>query len=138
MMLSSHSRSLRRANQGFTLIEMMVTVVILGILVSIAYPSYQSYLKRGRRSTAQAFLMDVAQRQQEYLLDNRSYAPDLTTLNISTPTNVSSYYQITPTVSNTAPLSFTLTATPKTGSAQAGDVTLAIDNAGNRTPASAW
>lgn len=141
MMSNAQTRRLRlrhRAARGFTLIELLVTIVIVGILASVAYPSYQNYMKRGRRATAQAFLMDVAQKEQEYLLDNRSYAPDLATLNISTPSNVSTYYTITPTVSNTVPMSFTISAAPVTGSAQAGDVTLSIDNTGGKLPTSAW
>jgi type IV pilus assembly protein PilE len=138
MMSNAQTRSRRRAARGFTLIELLVTLVIIGILASIAYPSYQNYMKRSRRATAQAFLMDVAQKEQEYLLDNRSYAPDLATLNMSTPSSVSTYYTITPTTSNTAPMSFTITATPIIGGAQAGDLTLSINNTGNKLPANAW
>jgi type IV pilus assembly protein PilE len=138
MLLHSTPRLPGRKTQGFTLIELLVAIVIVGILASIAYPSYQNYMKRSRRATAQAFLMDVAQKEQEYLLDNRSYAPDLATLNVSTPSSVSSYYTITPTVSNTAPMSFSFSAAPITTGAQAGDVTLSIDNTGAKLPAGAW
>jgi type IV pilus assembly protein PilE len=63
-----------RKARGFTLIELMVTVAIVAILAAVAYPSYQNQVKRGRRAAAQAHLMDIAQRQQEYLLDGRGAA----------------------------------------------------------------
>lgn len=90
-------------NKGFTLVELMVAVAILGILASIVLPSYQDYLRKGRRSAAQSVLMDVAQKQQQYLLDSRSYASDLSTLNITVPSDVSKYYAITLTAADGLP-----------------------------------
>src|ERR1700693_1957133 len=75
--------------RGFTLIELMIVVVIIAILAAIAYPSYTRYLVQGRRSSAEAHLMDIAQSQQRYLLDARSYAADVVTLNVPTPSSVS-------------------------------------------------
>jgi type IV pilus assembly protein PilE len=123
-------------HSGFTLIELMVAVAIIGILASIALPNYLEYTKKGRRAAAQSHLMDVAQRQQQYLLDARSYAADLSTLSITTPSDVSSYYTITMEAADATPPTFTVTATP-TG-AQAGDATLTLDNAGTKTPADKW
>lgn len=127
-----------KTKKGFTLIELMITVAVIGILAAVAYPSYQSYLIKGRRASAQSHLMDIAQRQQQYLLDARSYAPDLTTLNLTTPTDVSTYYTITITKPAATPPTFTATATPKAGTPQATDVTLSIDNTGQKTPAGKW
>jgi type IV pilus assembly protein PilE len=119
-------------------VELLVVVAIIGILASIAFPNYLEYVKKGRRSAAQSHLMDVAQRQQQYLLDARSYAADLSTLNVTTPTDVSSYYTITITVGDGAPPSFAATATPISGSAQASDPTLTINSTGSKTPAEKW
>jgi type IV pilus assembly protein PilE len=124
--------------RGFTLIEMMVVVVTVAILVAIAYPSYTRYLIRGNRSAAEAHLMDIAQLQQRYLLDARSFAPDLATLNVTPPSSVSAYYTITIAANAGPPPGFTATATPKAGTAQASDVTLSIDAAGVKTPANLW
>ena len=66
--------------RGFTLIELMIVVAIVGILAGIAYPSYMDHVRKGNRAKAQAFLMDVAQRQQNYLMVHRKYAESLTEL----------------------------------------------------------
>ena len=134
---TGHPIALQR-QRGFTLIELMIAVAIIGILAAIAYPSYNNYLMKGRRASAQAHLSDIAQRQQQYLLDARAYAPDLAALNLTTPSDVSAYYSpITIVADNTAgaPPSFTVTATPKAGTAQVNDQCgiLGIDNTGSKT-----
>jgi type IV pilus assembly protein PilE len=123
---------------GFTLIELMIAVAIVAIVAMIAIPSYQAQLVKGRRSSAEAVLLDIAQRQQQYLLDARSYAPNVATLNTTPPASVSNYYTITITPAAGPPPTFTASATPIAGTAQAGDVTLIIDNTGAKTPAGTW
>jgi len=134
------SARLRRARRphGFTLIELMITVAIVSILAAIAYPSYINQVIKGRRAAAQATLMNIAQRQQQYLLDSRSYAGSLATLNVTPPADVSAYYTISIAAPAGSPPTFTVTATPIAGASQANDVTLSIDNAGVKTPANTW
>lgn len=133
-------------HRGFTLIELMVTVATLAILAAIAYPSYQSYLVRSNRAAAQSALMDIAQRQQQYLLDKRGYTCDLTStgLNVILPANVTQNYNVAITMppgtclAPPTPPAFTATATPIAGTRQAADVTLSIDQAGTKQPAGKW
>ena len=134
-----------RRNGGFTLIELMIVVVIIGVLAAVAYPSYQNYILKGNRASAQAFLMDAAQRQAQYFLDNRTYATDLGALFgtatplLAVPENVSKYYG-TPVVATTAgpPPTFLITATPQGTQAANNEPVLTIDQAGTKTPATAW
>ena len=122
-------------NRGFTLVELMIAVAIVAIVAVIAIPSYSAQMVKSRRSAAEATLLDIAQRQQQYLLDVRSYAPDVVTLNTTIPVNVSTYYTIAIAQAAGPPPTFTATATPKAGTAQAVDVTLTINNTGVTTPA---
>ena len=129
----------RRSAHGFTLIELVIAIGVVGILTAIAYPMYTSSMVKGRRSDAEAVLMDIAQREQQYLLDSRAYAPSVATLNPTIPTSVSSFYTIV-IAANAAgsPPSFTASATPLAGTAQAHDATLTIDNTGAKTPSGIW
>ena len=126
--------------KGFTLIELMIVVAVVGILSMVALPQYQQYVIRGNRAAAEAFMMDVANRQKQFLLDARSYAPDLATLTMTAPTNVSNNYNVTvsaPVVAG-APPTFTVTATPVAGSKQANDGTLTLDDLGTKLPVGKW
>ena len=132
-----------RYRGGFTLIELMVVVVIVAILAAIAYPSYRNHILKGNRASAEAFLMDAAQRQQQYFLDNRDYAPDLGTLfgtgaSSPIPTEVSPYYQITVATSAGPPPTFLISAAPQGTQVANNEPTLTIDQAGAKSPSTAW
>jgi type IV pilus assembly protein PilE len=126
-------------HRGFSLIDVLITVAIVGILAAIAYPSYQSVMRKSNRAAAESYLADVAQRQQQYLLDQRSYASTVSTLGVPTPASVTPYYTIAIVVAAGPPPSFTASATP-IGS-QAGDLSgqpLTISNTGAKGPSGAW
>lgn len=132
---------------GFTLIELMIALAIVAILMAIAVPSYAYFMKKSRRGDTEALMMDIAQREQQYLNDVRAYAPGWATFYASLPADVSPYYTITIcqnqppaacTAPGGAPPTFWVVATPIAGSPQAGDPTLTLDNTGVRGPASAW
>lgn len=123
----------RRPQHGFTLIELMITVAVVGILAAIAYPTYQNAMAKNRRASAQAYLADVAQREQQYLLDNRAYTDSTTNLRLPVPTDVSRYYTIEIIAAASTPPAFTATAAPVDGSTQVSDGTLRITSAGQKT-----
>lgn len=125
--------------RGFTLLELLIAVAVVGILTAIAIPSYQRYMTNSERGSAQGHLLDIAQAQQQYFVDNRGYAASLSDLNgMTTPANVSRNYTITIDVTSGPPPTFTVTATPKPGTTQANDVTLTINQAGTKTPPDKW
>ncbi|WP_272912521.1 type IV pilin protein [Tolumonas lignilytica] len=122
-----------RRPRGFTLLELMIAVAIVAIVAAIAYPSYQSHLISSRRAAAQSHLMDIAQNEQQYYLNARSYAATVSAMNMTTPSEVSSYYTISIAATSGAPPTFTATATPITGTSQATDGALSINNSGVKT-----
>jgi type IV pilus assembly protein PilE len=128
------------SRSGFSLIELLVVVSIVGILATIAYPSYVSYLVRSNRAEAQSYLMDLANRQQQYLLDKRSYADSLTTLNAPpVPSELSRNYTVTsPFSPASTATTFKVQAVPIPTGRQKNDGTLSIDQDGNKLPSGKW
>lgn len=124
--------------KGFTLIEIMITVAILGIISAIALPSYTEHVKKGKRSDAKVELLRLAQMQESYFVQNLSYAKDLTQLGFGANT-IDSDKQlydlvmggVTPVGCNPAAVppavpvactTYNITATPDTAEAQTGDL----------------
>ena len=129
----------RNHQRGFTLIELMIVVVIVAILAAIAFPSYQSQVRKSRRAAAASFLMQVAGRQQQRMLDVRSYASALADLNLSLPSEMTGHYTVDIVPDVGPPPSFTLTATAVgKQAADSGCSELTLTNTGVKSPTQCW
>jgi type IV pilus assembly protein PilE len=111
-----------RTMQGFTLVEMMIVVTVIGILAAIVYPSYQEYVLRSNRSEGMAFLNDAAARQERFLSQNNAFATTAAQLGYSTSSSPTGLYTLG--VSATAATSYSLTATPSRTDAKCGVLSL--------------
>lgn len=122
------------------MIELMIAVAVVGILAAIAYPSYQVQVRKSHRTEAQSALMNIAGRQQQYLLDTRAYAATVADLGVILPAALPRYYNISLTVGNdaNAPPTFTVTAQPRGDQAADSCATLTINQAGIKTPTHCW
>jgi len=79
----------RRKPRGFTLIELIVAVAIVGVLAAIAYPSYAAYVRRGKIVEALAELATVRVRLEQYYQDNRNYGSTASACGVSMPSQPS-------------------------------------------------
>ena len=126
---------------GFTLIELMIAVAIIAIVVKLAYGQYTSQITRSKRSAVESFMVSVAAREEQSMLNSRSYFAAATTaqwsaVNLTAPSDVGSNYTVTVTADNTAtPPSYTVAAVPQgnqaTNDASCG--TLTYNQAGTKT-----
>lgn len=119
-----HMNKAFQLQRGITLIELLIVVVILSVIASFAFPSYQNYVVETKRTAASSILLQVADRQQQFFMDNKRFANDLTALGFANnPLVISedgsvvadaaargSTYSVS--LSNVAATTFTITAAP--------------------------
>jgi type IV pilus assembly protein PilE len=123
---------------GFTLIELMIVVSVIGILLAIGVPAYQNFIKKGHRSAAQGQMLDIANREHQYQLSNRVFTATLSDLGYSVPADVAARYTCTVAVDNTGVPTFTVSCVPTAAQTGTGFGTLALTNTGVKTPVGEW
>jgi type IV pilus assembly protein PilE len=116
----------RRMSCGFTLIEMLITLVVLAILAAVVYPSFMDSIRKGRRSEAVASISAIQQAQERFRANRTSYASSLTNGSSDSPpglglsaTSSSGLYALS--LSDVTALNYTVTATAASGKSQASD-----------------
>jgi type IV pilus assembly protein PilE len=132
----------RHGLHGFSLIELLTAVMIVGILASIAIPTYTSQVRKSRRTDARTAVLDLASREERLFSTTNAYS--------NTPSDIgygasgatfpmaigSGYYNVSVTVAAGPPAGFSVTATPVTGKGQDKDTQCAsftVDEAGRQT-----
>ncbi|HEX8011778.1 MAG TPA: type IV pilin protein [Casimicrobiaceae bacterium] len=131
---------------GFTLLEMLITLAVIAVLTAIALPSYRGYVLRANRAQAKQFMGDVANREEQYLLDQRNYTTTIGAGGLATipPSETSSNYTFAVAIAPgndclgaaLPPLGYTITATAIGG--QVDDGNLCLDSLNQKTPIAKW
>ena len=140
-----HMRDGRGRARGFSLIELMIVVVILGVIAAFAYPSYLDSVRKSRRTEAKQALTDLASRQEQYYNNTKRYTATFTDLGLAAaPTSENGYYTLgAPVAGVTGSLnsSFSLSATATALGGQNQDTacaTMTYTSDGTKTPAGCW
>ncbi len=121
-----------QTQQGWTLVELMITVAIVGIIGAIAVPSYMEHIRESRRMDAKNELMQLKMEQEAYRLENNSYAS-------AAQLGVAATEFYTFTVNNVSATTYTLVATAKgTQVKDTGCTTINLDQSMNKIPAECW
>ena len=122
-------RSLNNKNKGFTLIEMMIVVAIIGVLAAIAYPSYQQYVIKSKRTDMMSEMQNIASEIESRKLAQGSYSAISTGVKTdfatAYPRQSTQLYDVT--ITHPLVAKWTITATPKTGSQMATDGALTLN-----------
>jgi type IV pilus assembly protein PilE len=124
----SELNNMKQFQRGVTLLELMIVVAIVAILSAFAFPSYMQYVVNTKRTVATAALLQIADRQQQFFMDNKQFTDDLTDLgfaanplvladdgNSAAAGDSDAVYSIS--LSNVATATYTITAAPLHGQA---------------------
>jgi type IV pilus assembly protein PilE len=127
MRQSKHQESINQS--GFTLIEVLIVVAIIGVIAAFAFPAYQDNVRKARRSDAQQLMVQISNRQEQYILDARSYSADPTVLGVAregwtcvTANCSNNFYTVTITLEAGPPPGYKIKAVAKNDQLSDGDL----------------
>ena len=116
-----------------------MVIIIVAVLMAIALPAYQNQVLRGHRAAAKGEMLEIANRQQQYLLANRSYTANAADIAYTPPADVSVRYDFSISTSSTSGVPFfEITAQPKGNQVKDGADPLKLNSEGLKEPADKW
>ncbi len=147
--MKNRNRTDKRNAAGFSLIEVMIAVAVVGIAASIAVPNYRQFVLRSNRAEGKTLLLEAAARQERFFADNGTYtvtavrpagcAPPLCGLNLATANSENGKYTLAvaaPTLACPISTCFSVSITPVAGSGQTEDtacLSYTVDSLGQKT-----
>lgn len=130
---------MQKPAKGFTLIELMTVILILGILIGVGVPTYRTYVMRAQRAEAKTTLMRVQAQQEKFYMQNNTYTTDVNNpppAGLGIPASENLYYDIAiVAAAGGLTIGYTVSATPAAGSPQLDDddcALFSVDQSGAR------
>lgn len=136
-----YSSNYSHSEHGFTLIEMMIVVAIIGIIAAIALPSYNDSVAKGKRTDGQSALFDAASKMEAYFYTNKTYSADLTDIGYAsaTPSSPEGFYTLGVNAATAGcPISSCYELQATAGAPQTSDGNLTLDSLGRKLPQDKW
>lgn len=131
--MMSTKKMKNKASRGFTLIELMIVVAIIGIIAAIGYPSYTTYVKKAGRAEAQALLLEVMERQEQAYRSNLRYTTELTALGYGATLETDSGRFVISGMAACGSIRRCVNITATSQGKQGAGETLTLDSKGNKT-----
>lgn len=128
--------------RGFSLIELMIVIAIVGLITAFAYPSYRNQVMKSNRSDGKIFILEIADRQERFYSDSGTYTTDITDLGFADATSPDGHYTVVITDDPSSDITVTYQITATAQGTQDKDTcdTFTVDSLGSRSssPAGCW
>lgn len=132
----------KNKHKGFSLIELLIAIAVVGILAAVALPSYQDSVRRGNRGDGQAALLEASSRMERYYYDNNAYTTDLTDIGYTSSNSVATseghYLMSVSAPTAGCPIATCYAIEVVAQNSQAADGNLSVNSMGEKLPTNKW